>query len=155
MIDIFTNTPPLNHVITFERKVNLFIGPINCLFSLCYFPPYFLLLLTIVNFQSFIIGKIQLLHSGFNLRSIVPTFHRNFIASEMNIIVRKSWVNVFHDFFNNIISFIQSWIELSIVFCVAVNDDIFKIFASSPSLSMGRSINFWDESDSTSFSILN
>lgn len=73
----------------------------------------------------------------------------------MNIIVCKCCVYVLHNFFNNIISFINCWIKLTFVFCIAINNDIFISFASSPGLSMSRCINFRNKSDSTSLSILN
>lgn len=132
----------MDDIVTLKRQVNFFIGPINCFFTFGDLSPNLLLLLTIVNLQSFVISDIHLLHSCFDLRSVIPTRHGNLISSKMNIIVCKCCIDVLHYFFNNIISFINCWIELTFVLSITINDDILKSFTSSPCLSVSWSVNF-------------
>jgi hypothetical protein len=63
-INIFADTPPMNDIVVFEWKVDILVGPVDGFFIGRDLSPYFFLLLTVVDFEGFVVRNVELFHSG-------------------------------------------------------------------------------------------
>lgn len=93
-IDVRTDAPPMNHIIVFDRKVNVLISPVDYLPGRINASPQLFLLLSEVNGKTFVSSDVIVLHPRNNGRAITPAVVHDLIASEVSIIISKSRIDI-------------------------------------------------------------
>ena len=149
-IKILVLTPPLNNVIILNRQVNKLVGPVDSLFG-GNSSPYLFLFLPVHYFKCLVRWHIIVLHPLFDGRFAIPAFQFNLISTKMNVRILKGLISIFHHLFDQVISFVKSWIKLPIILIITFYHCLLILITSTPTLSVAGGINFNNYSYSSIF----
>lgn len=147
-------TPELNDIFRSRGDVLDFVGPVN-LSSVG--RDRFFLSVSVVNLELVVVGDVVGSHPLLNRGSLIPARTKNFITTHMNVLVREEVLDVLEDKVVSFISLVNGRVKLVVVVFATrtSNGDVSILSASAPRSDVTRRINFRNDSDTVSSSIIN